>query len=224
MDKLALLSTLLGHLTEDVKNPRTFLYRVCSLFVIFMLYLTLTNQSDLMDFAKNFSRSTVVEQVKMERATLFPAKAKEKATMLFLQSNADAVFVTEFSPTFINNYQHVVAWEGRVSIDPAKLTKSVIDKASNAYQEHVLGRDIAVDFGSMGLYGRDFITNGKEYTHAGLSYMYACPIFNLDNAYSGYVGLAWKTSPFEGVKEKAQLEEYLERICSPQARALGRAK
>lgn len=223
MNKFNILTSITA-LLQDVKDPKVFLLRTLSALVLIISYLVVTNQSEFLDFIKNFSRSTVVEQVRAEKAIQYPRVAKEKAAMLYVQATADAVFITEYTPKFINNYQEIVAWEGRLNINPSKLvTKSVIDKTSNVYQKHLVGKSYSVDISSAVVRGT-FITNASEYTSLGIKYMYTCPIFNLDSSYSGYIGIAYRDNPYTTDLEKVQLEGYLERICEPQARVLGRSK
>lgn len=223
MNKINLLA-LLYSLLQDIKDPKTLLLRIVSIFILLISYLIVTNQSTFLDFAKNFSRSTVVEQVQAEKEAKFPRVAKEKASMLYVQANADAVFIAEYTPKFINNYQDIVAWEGKINVDPSKLWKAVVDRSSNTYQDHLVGRNASIIFDDTRPVRGDFVTNGKEYLTLGIKYMYTCPIFNQANSYSGYIGIAWTEDPYADAAEKTQLEEYLERICNPQARALGRAK
>lgn len=223
MDKTTLLASLYN-LLQDIKDPKTLLMRVISIFILLISYLIATNQSTFFDFAKNFSRSTVVEQVHAEQVAQYPRVAKEKASILYVQANADAVFIAQYTPKFINNYQDIVAWEGKIKVDPAKLQKAVINKSSVTYQNHIVGRNEAVLFEKVLPSRGEFITNGLEFEALGIKYMYTCPIFNQANSYSGYIGIAWVEKPYEDMGEKAQLETYLERVCNPQARALGRSK
>ncbi|AUG85132.1 holin [Vibrio phage Ceto] len=223
MNKMNLLASLYA-LLQDIKDPKTLLMRVISIFILLVSYLIVTNQSTFFDFAKNFSRTTVVEQVQAERVAQYPRVAKEKASMLYVQANSDAVFIAEYTPKFINNYQDIIAWEGRINVDPSKLRKAVIDKASTTYQNHLVGRNESILFENKLPLRGAFVTNGLEYQSLGIKYMYTCPIFNQANSYSGYIGIAWAEKPFEDKNEKALLEAYLERVCNPQARALGRSK
>ncbi|QIG60637.1 holin [Vibrio phage VPT02] len=223
MNKMNLLASLYA-LLQDIKDPKTLLMRVISIFILLVSYLIVTNQSTLFDFAKNFSRTTVIEQVQAEREAQYPRVAKEKASMLYVQANSDAVFIAEYTPKFINNYQDIVAWEGKINVDPSKLKKAVIDKSSVTYQNHLVGRNQSILFEKVVPMRGAFVTNGLEYESLGIKYMYTCPIFNQANSYSGYVGIAWAEEPYGDKKEKALLEAYLERVCNPQARALGRYK
>lgn len=222
MNKFNLLASLLA-LLQDIKDPKVLLLRLISVFILLLSYLLITNQSTFFEFTKNFSRNTVIEQVQAERAAVYPRVAKEKAAILYVQANSDAVFIAEYTPKVINNYQDIIAWEGRINVNPSALLKAVLDKSSTTYQNHLVGRNEAIVFEDTPIRGT-FVTNGLEYTKIGISYMYTCPIFNQANSYSGYVGIAWAELPYEDKTEKAQLEAYLERVCNPQARALGRSK
>lgn len=223
MNKLNLLACLYA-LLRDIKEPKTLLLRVISIFILLISYLIVANQSTFFDFAKNFSRSTIIEQVQSENVARYPRVAKEKASILYVQANSDAVFIAEYTPKFINNYQDIVAWEGRINADPSKLRKAVINKSSTTYQNHLIGRNETILFDTLSPIRGEFVTNGLEYGALGVKYMYTCPIFNRANSYSGYIGIAWVNKPYEDEEEKALLETYLERVCNPQARALGRYK
>ncbi|ASV43375.1 holin [Vibrio phage JSF12] len=222
MNKFAILDVLLA-LLKDVQDPKVFLIRVSTAFILVLSYLVITNQGTFLDFAKNFSKSTVAQQLRGEQEAQYPKVSNEKASILYVQSNSDAVFIAEYTPKFINNYQNIIAWEGKLNVDPTKLTNRVVDRSSTVYQQHLLGKTYPVKFNEI-TYRGEFVTNAEEYKTLNVSYMFTCPIFNLDNSYAGYVGIAWVELPYQNAKEEEALEEYLERICEPQARALGRAK
>lgn len=219
------LTALFSALFSDIKDAKTLALRAVTMFIAMLSYFVIMNQSDLLDFAKNFSRRTVIEQVQSEQIAAYPRVAKERASMLYTQTGADAVFIAEYKPKFINNYQDILAWEGGLSINPGDMLNIVIDKSSNVYQQHVLGHNSSYTFSSEGSWkDSGFITSGKEYTKVGVKYLYTCPIFDMANSYSGYVGIGYTSFPYESPKEKLLLEDYLERVCNPHARALGRKK
>ncbi len=220
-----ILSALLDTLFTHIKDAKSLALYSVTMFIALISFLVITNQSELLTFTKNFSRNTIIEQFTAERTAQYPKVAKERASMLYTQSSADAVFIAEYKPKFVNNYQDIVAWEGGVSVNPANMLNIVIDKTSSAYQQHVIGHNVAYDFTRDISWSTDsFITSGKEYKTVGIKYLYTCPIFDLDNSYSGYVGIGYSSIPYSDEQEKRMLDDYLERVCNPHARALGRKK
>ena len=167
------LSEVLKALFSDIKDARTLALRSVTIFIALISYLIIVNQGNIFDFARNFSRSAVIEQVNSERAAHYPKVAKERASMLYTQSGADGVFIAEFKPKFINNYQDVVAWEANVSVNPGNMLNLVINKSSSVYQKHVLGHPSGYTFKSVsGWKDSDFITGGREYKRIGITYLY----------------------------------------------------
>lgn len=224
MNKEALVAVF-SALFSDIKDAKTLALRAVTMFIAMLSYFIIMNQGDILEFAKNFSRRTVIEQVQSEQVADYPKVAKERASMLYTQSGADGVFIAGYKPKFINNYQDVVAWEGGITVNPGDMLNIVIDKSSNVYQQHVLGHNVSYAFSSEGNWkDSGFITSGKEYTKVGVNYLYTCPIFDMANSYSGYVGIGYTSFPYVSPEEKEMLEDYLERICNPHARALGRKK
>jgi len=55
-------------------------------------------------------------------------------------------------------------------------------------------------------------------------YVFAYPIYDLDNSYSGSIILGWSKTPTEVDKNQAQFTRRLRLLVLPSARALGRAK
>lgn len=212
-------------LFSDIKDAKTLALRALTMFIALISYLVIVNQGSLLDFAKNFSRRTVIEQVALERVADYPKIAKERAAMLYTQARSDAVFIAGYKPRFINNYQDIEAWEGIISVNPANMLNIVIDKSSELYQQHMLGHNASYTFSEENSWKNSgFVTSGQEYTQVGITYLYTCPIFDMDNSYSGYVGIGYKELPYINDEDKRLLEEYLERVCTPHARALGRKK
>lgn len=220
-----ILALIMNALFANIKDAKSLALYALTLLISIIGFMLITSQGELISFAKNFSRNTVVEQVQAERVLAYPKIARERASMLYIQSSADAVFIAEYKPKFVNNYQDIVAWEGSVTVNPSKMMNIVIDKTSSVYQQHVIGHNVSYKFSSDHSWSADnFITSGKEYKDVGIVYLYTCPIFDLDNSYSGYVGIGYTSIPYTNTEEEGMLEEYLERICDPHARALGRKK
>ncbi|BBL19232.1 holin [Vibrio phage KIT04] len=220
-----ILSALLNALFTHIKDAKSLALYSVTMFIALISFLVITNQGEILTFTKNFSRNTIIEQVRAEQVTSYPKVAKERASMLYTQANSDAVFIAEYKPKFVNNYQDIIAWEGGVTVNPANMLNNVLDRTSIVYQQHVTGHNVAYNFTSDVSWSADnFLTSGREYKTIGIKYLYTCPIFDLDNSYSGYVGIGYTTTPYTNLEEKKMLEDYLERVCNPHARALGRKK
>ncbi len=219
------LAAIFQALFSDVKDAKTLALRALTMFIALLSYIVIVNQGELLQFAKSFSRNTVIEQVQGERVSQYPKIAKERATMLYTQSNADEVVIAEYKPKFVNNYQDVIAWEGRLNVDPNNVLNSVLDKGSVMYSAHVQGQNFEYILDpNVDWHDSYFVTSGGEYTTMGGKYIYTCPIFNLDNSYSGYVGLVYRDLPYNNEEEHKKITSYLGRLCDPHARALGRKK
>lgn len=226
MKKEALMA-LLNSLFADIKDAKTLALRAATIFLAMLSYFIVANQGNIIDYAKNFSRDAILNQAKIDTISNYPKKAREVASMLYTQTGADGVFIAEYKPKFINNYEDIIAWEGALSVNPSNMMNLVIDRSSKVYQEQMLGHttDYIFDSKSHATWGSlGFITSGKEYTNVGIKYLYSCPIFDLANSYSGYIGIGYKNIPYNNNDEKALLNDYLQRVCVPQARSLGRAK
>lgn len=221
------LAALLKALFSDIKDAKTLALRAITIFLAMLSYFIITNQGALIDYAKNFSRNAILSQERTEIVLNYPKKAREIASILYTQTGADGVFIAEYKPKFVNNYTDIIAWEGALNINPSKFMNMVIDRSSKIYQQQMFGKSTSYifDHTTKGIWGTlGFITSGKEYTDLGINYLYSCPVFDLANSYSGYIGIGYKSVPFNNAKEESNLTDYLQRVCQPQARALGRAK
>lgn len=220
-----ILALIFNAMFSNIKDAKSLLLYALTALVTTFIYMIVANQTQILDFAQNFSRNTVLQQEKTQRIIEYPNLAKERAAMLYAQSNSDAVFIAEYKPKFINNYQDIIAWEGAVTVDPSKILNSVIDRTSGVYQEHVLGKNVGYSFAEGAKWSmNNFITSGEEYRSIGISYLYTCPIYNLNNSYSGYIGIGYVKVPYSTLEEKELLEDYLSKVCTPHSRALGRKK
>lgn len=220
-----ILALLVNALFSHIKDAKSLLLYSLTILITTFIYIILVNESEIIDFSKNFSRNKIIEQAEAEREMEYPHVAKERASMLYAQSNSDAVFIAEYKPKFVNNYQDIIAWEGGVTVDPSEMINIVIDRTSEIYQRHMLGESTAYSFKDNSNWSADkFITSGREYSEIGIIYLYSCPIYDLNNSYSGYIGIGYTSTPYNTLEEKHKLEGYLEKICIPHARALGRKK
>lgn len=169
------LAAVFQALFSDVKDAKTLALRALTMFIALLSYIVIMNQGELLQFAKNFSRSTVIEQVQGERIAKYPRVAKERATMLYTQSNADEIVIAEYKPRFVNNYQDIIAWEGRLTVNPNEVLNRVLDKGSVMYTAHVQGLNFEYEFDSGRKWSDSmFVTSGQEYTNMQAKYIYTC--------------------------------------------------
>lgn len=220
MDKfLQLLAVLL----TEIKDPTTFFFRMLTAVLAVILYLVLTNTSQVLTYLTSFSTGSVLKDVQQQRVENFPSHAREKAMMLFSQTGADAVFVTRYKPEAVNDYQNIIAWEGNKPIDPYDLGNKAVDKTSELYKRHLDGF----------FYSQVLNTSAKQNTkyygksipvlkNIKFSFVFTCPYFNLNNIYSGYIGLGWEELPVK-ITDMDEFKDYLAKLCDPPRRALGRA-
>lgn len=218
MDKFLQLLTVL---VAEIKNPTTFLLRMMGAILCVILWLIITNTSEVISYLKTFSTSSVLRDVQEQRITNFPSVAREKSMMLFSQTGADAVFVMKYKPEAINDYQNIIAWEGNKPIDQYDLGDKAVDKTSELYRRHLDGFNYSFTISTpakSSYYGKSFpvLKNIK------FSFVYTCPYFNLNNIYSGYIGMGWENIPVEP-QDMEGFKEYLSKLCDPQRRALGRS-
>lgn len=134
MDKFLQLLTVL---VAEIKNPTTFLLRMMGAILCVILWLIITNTSEVISYLKTFSTSSVLRDVQEQRITNFPSVAREKSMMLFSQTGADAVFVMKYKPESVNDYQNIIAWEGNKPIDQYDLKDKAVDKTSELYRRHL---------------------------------------------------------------------------------------
>lgn len=212
-------------LFQDIKDPKTLLIRALTMFVALVGYFIISNEEEIVNYAKNFSRENVLAEARREAEANYVTTAKDKAATLYVQSRADLVTIVGYRPKFVNDFADIVAAEGNVAIGQTNLTGSFIDRTSLSYQQHLLGKNAHYDFTVEEDWDNTgFITDGKEYTSMGIHYIYTCPIFNLDNLYAGYIGFGFKEKPITEETSFEEVDTFLSRLCAPQARALGRKK
>lgn len=218
MEKFLQLLTLL---LQEAKDPAALLKRVLTILVSVIVFLFITNTSEVLSFLKTFSTSAVLQDVRQQRQNNFPNIAREKSMILFSQTRADAVFVVKYKPEAINDYQDIVAWESNAQVDKSDLTNKPVDKTSNLYRKQLEGFNYVVEQPQTN-YNNYRGLDIPPFKNVVFNYIYTCPYFNLDNIYAGYIGIAWKERPVSQ-DDLDGFNEYLAKLCSPQQRAIGRS-
>lgn len=217
MDKFIQLLTLM---LAEAKDPATLLKRILTIFVTVLLYLSIAHTGEVVSFLRAFSTNSVIEDMRTQRVTSFPTVAREKSMILFSQTEADAVFVVKYKPDGINDYQNIIAWEGKQPLDKGDMEDRPVNKASQLYKRQLEGFNYSINNEVKVIrYNGVDIPSLRNIT---FNYVYTCPYFNLNNIYAGYIGIAYTELPVPKA-EMAMFEDYLSRLCSSQQRYLGRA-
>lgn len=209
--------------TNFNKSPGALLMNVIAIFITVCTYLLISNFPALIQWGQSVSTTAVLNEIQVQREQKFPAIAREKSMALFLQTNADAVFVMKYEPEAVNDYQKILVWEGKVPIEKLDYEPKPVDKSSELYSTQLAGENLAVrwDMESTYFKGRNIPT----FQNQNFDFVYTCPFFNLNNIYSGYIGIAWNELPVKPEDEQNlhDYEEYLGKICNAASRYLGRS-
>ena len=157
----------------------------------------------------------VFEKIHQKRVEEYPATAKEQVQIQYQVIKPDIVLVYEYHPLSKNNFANMVEYEGKLPENTTleQLKTIPINKSQKEYIEHITGRNYEGDPQDRALLIKnDQIQNVQK--------IYQCPIYNLDNIYSGQIAYIWyKDSDIQKINN-----ETLETQCTQSARILGRAK
>lgn len=208
--------TYMLKLLSEIKDPKTFLLRTLTLLVLLFGWTLLENPDALVKVAKEFSREAVIESIELERTSLLPIIAKERVNLIYGQVFADVVYVATYDPKQQNDYLSIIAREGEAGAPSFDMrSKLVIRKASKMYLEHLSSRNYTLDI-ALGDKYDNLLFNSTRVDEAGIKYLFTCPIYSIDNIYSGHIGIGYKEAP------DLLAGGFLESICNPNARAIGR--
>lgn len=199
---------------DKIFTPETTIIgRIIGLIIMFAMVVIWYKGEALMEMYKTSRFEDYQEAVNMVRIADFETSAVEQLQIAYISSGSDFAAVYEYRPKNINNFYNMVAYEGELpkGIDPSDVTGYPIDKTSNEYRTQLTGKP----YSSTDQF--DFLPVSPK-TEVDMGYLFSCPIFNLDNIYSGMVSLMWKEKP------KHTSEVRLEAICEQASRTLGRIK
>lgn len=209
------LLAYMAKLLSEVKDPKTFFLRTLTILVMLMGYALVTNPEAIVSVAKDFTREAVIESLEAERKDKLPIVSKERVSLIYGQVYADLVYVATYNPKQQNDYLRVIAREGEAGGPSFDMrTKLVIRKASKMYLEHLSSRNFIMGLGQNGY--TNLLFNSTRLEEAGIKFLFTCPIYSIDNIYSGHVGIGYRRAP------DAIPSGFLESICVPNARAIGR--
>jgi len=209
------LLTYMFKLLSEIKDPKTFLLRTLTLLVLLFGWVLIDNPDAVVKVTKEFTRGSVVESLERERVNLLPVIARERINLIYGQVYADLVYVATYNPKQQNDYMRILAKEGEsngVSVDMR--TRLVIKKASKMYLEHLSSRTFTLDLTKNSYV--DILFDSTKLEAAGIKVLYTCPIYSIDNIYSGHIGIGYKDPSF------SLTQEFIDSICKPNARAIGR--
>lgn len=196
-------------------NKQNFFVRVGSVFVLILQVFLYNQQDALVSVWKESRLEHVLENIHKKRVEEYPATAKEQVQIQYQVIRPDIVLVYEYHPLGKNNFANVVEYEGVLPENTTheSLKMIPINKQQKEYVEHITGRNYEGD-------PQDRALLIKNYLNQNVKKIYQCPIYNLDNIYSGQVTYIW----YKGSDIQKINSETLEAQCTQSARILGRAK
>jgi hypothetical protein len=209
------LLAYMAKLLSEVKDPKTFFLRTLTMLVLIFGWTLVEHPDTFLRVAKEFTRDSVIESLEKERMDRLPIVSRERVNLIYGQVYADLVYVATYNPKQQNDYLRIVAREGEAGGSSFDMrTKLVIMKASKMYLEHLSSRTFTLGNGTSHAYS-DLLFNGTRLEEAGIKFLFTCPIYSIDNIYSGHIGIGYNKDP-EGLPAG-----FLESICNPNARAIG---
>lgn len=209
-----LLLGILDKLFKDDDSGKLLFSRVVALIVVFFILFVWYKGEAIMNIYRESRYSQYTEILNQEKAARFTTVTQDQLQYVYISSGADFVSIYTFRPKNLNYFVDILSYQGKLpdEIDPKNLGGFPIDKGSQEYQTESTGGY----FQSNNTFS---YLPSKNKSPKQVSYMFACPYFNLDNVYSGSVEMYWY-----GGKEPDIDKQRLAGICSQAARSLGRAK
>lgn len=210
--KSAILNVLRSIFTT--KNTELLILRVFAAVVISILAFVLYSKNELFQLYRETKYENYTYVIQAERERNFDNAAQEQLQIVHASADADFSAVFSFRPKNLNYFVDLVAYEGRLppTVDERNLGGFPINKTSDEYKTHLLGRTFSTDKEFQYIPSKE-----KRLGEESYGYMYSCPIFNLDNVYSGSISLAWYEKPDIST-------ENLDTLCRQSARTLGRIR
>lgn len=200
-------------------RPKVLLTRLFMIIIVFIGIIFWTSHEQIIQGVFESRIETVYQQIDKKREKRYNIVVKEQVQSGYALLNPNTVMVLEYRPININEYLDVVAYEGEL---PNRLSSNdfygmAVSKISPEYQAHVLGSSYSEE-GSKGT-----AHNSRRLRAA---YRYSCPIFNLNNIYSGMVVYMWYgTLPYNDTeKDEKDFKRRMSIYCSQNARSIGRSK
>lgn len=185
--------------------------RVATLIVIFVMAIIWIKGDQIIQAYKESSYENFTAMVQADRDKRFNVAIQEQLQIVHVSSGADFSAVYVFRPKNLNYFVDLEVYEGKipVSVDPRNMGGFPVNKTSREYITHLGGEY----FDS----GDTFVYLPTTAHNKGVSYMYSCPYFNLDNIYSGTIAMYWEKMP-------DLTNKMLGPICNQASRAIGRSR
>lgn len=202
---------LLDRLFRDA-NGKTLMQRVLVLASLFLMALVWVKGDIIIQAYKDSRYDTYSKLVDTERNNKFEYTAKDQIQILQGSSKADLAAIYSFRPKDMNYFVDMVTYQGMLPqvVDPKNLGGYPIDKQSQEYNEHITGSSFTST--------TDFVYLPTKEKANQIKYMYSCPLFNLENVYSGSIEMYW----YNNVPVNEDKKLFL--ICNQVARVLGRVR
>lgn len=212
-NKTSIAEMFIALIDKTFTPETTIIGRVVTIIIMFALVVIWYKGEALMEMYKTTRFEDYQEAVAAIRMADFETSAVEQVQIAYISSGADFAAVYEYRPKNINNFYNMVTYEGELpkGVDLREVTGYPIDKTSSEYRIQLTGQP----FSSTNQF--DFLPVSPK-VQVDMGYLFSCPIFNIDNIYSGMVSLMWKEVP------KDLNEVRLEAICEQASRTLGRIK
>ena len=196
------------------KSTELLVLRVFAAVVLSVIAFVVYSKNELFELYRETRYETYAHVLQVEKDRNFDNAAQEQLQIVHASADADFSAVFSFRPKNLNYFVDLVAYEGRLpdTIDEKNLGGFPINKTSDEYKKHLLGRSFFTDKEFQYIPSKE-----KKLGSIDIGYVYSCPIFNLDNVYSGSIAVAWKNKP------DIEIED-LDTLCNQSARILGRIR
>lgn len=196
------------------KSTELLVLRVFAAVVLSIIAFIVYSKDELFNLYRETRYETYAHVLQVEKDRNFDNAAQEQLQIVHISADADFSAVFSFRPKNLNYFVDLVAYEGRLphTIDEKNLGGFPINKTSDEYRRHLLGKSYFTDKDFQYIPSRE-----KKLENIDIGYVYSCPIFNLDNVYSGSIAIAWKNKPDIEI-------DNLDTLCNQSARILGRIR
>lgn len=193
---------------------KTRIYNMVAMLVIFLMVFTAYQWEDLRSFVIEAKYDSFREALVLEREERFEIVVQQQVQILHINTKADLTLVYEYYPPQQYLFFNALFYDGKLPgelYDVSRIEELPIDKTSSEYKTHVSGNSF-ISSEEFSFFPSDL--------NDSFGFIFSCPIFNLDNVYSGNISMLWYENP-EYNKEKLESIDFM---CTQSARFLGRAK
>lgn len=189
-------------------------YNIIVMLIIFFISFTVYQWEELKLLYKETRYETYQESINYSRSNSFLGVAQQQLQILYTNSKADLTLIYEYYPPNQHFFYNAVFFEGMLPDgirDVEGMQAIPIDKTTMEYRTHISGLSYESDK-YFSFFPDKFSTN--------FSYIFSCPIFNLDNVYAGNISMIWYEHPNLDEEDREDLQS----MCFQSSRVLGRVK